>query len=469
MLLSITQFLGRFHPVIVHLPIGILLIALLLQWLSRKEQYTLSYGVMRVLWAAGILSALLACITGYLLSVSGEYEENTVALHMWMGIGVAAVSLLVGSKVFARQFDTTYKASSLALLLLIIGTGHFGGSLTHGEDYLSSALKDEADEEPVVMKPIANVQEANVYADVVQPLLEARCYSCHGPKKQKGKLRMDSPAFLLKGGEDGEIFKPGQPDESELIKRLLLPVDDKEHMPPKQKPQLTDKQVALLHWWIEQGASFDKKIKDLNQPDKVKPVLASLQNGEQKIVHTPIIPESKVEPASAEVIDALRKKEVVVMPVAQNSNYLMANFVSANNLATEDIKLLLSLKKQLLWLKINNTKIGDDDLAIIGQCVNLRLLQLSNTSISDKGLANLKSLVALESLNLVGTNVTTAGVMQLKDLHKLKSLFLYQTKVNRGDYQKLKSIYPRVALDTGGYVVPTLVSDTTQVKPKTEQ
>jgi uncharacterized membrane protein len=139
-LLSISEFIGRFHPLFVHLPIGILLLALLLQWLSRKEQYTLSHGVMKVIWVAGILSALLSCITGYLLSINGGYEENTVGLHMWMGIAVAAVSLLIGAKVFSRKFDATYKVSSVALLLLITGTGHFGGSLTHGDDYLLSAL-----------------------------------------------------------------------------------------------------------------------------------------------------------------------------------------------------------------------------------------------------------------------------------------------------------------------------------------
>lgn len=280
---------------------------------------------------------------------------------------------------------------------------------------------------------------------------------------------MDSPAFLLKGGEDGEIINPGKAEESDLIKRLLLPVDDKKHMPPKQKPQLNEKQVALLHWWIEQGASFDKKVKDLNQPEKLKPVLAALQNGEQKIKHAPIIPEAPVEAADAKAVEALRSKGVVVMPVAQNSNYLLANFVTASAITDNDLKLLLPLKKQLLWLKLSNTKIGDEGLALIGQCSNLRLLQLSNTNISDKGLAALRSLTQLESLNLVGTNVTTSGVLQLKNLHKLQSLYLYQTKIDKAAYQTLKTAFPKTALDTGGYVVPTFASDTTEVKPHLEK
>ena len=95
MLLSVTEFIGRFHPLLVHLPIGILLLALAFQWLSRKEQYKLPHGVMKVVWISGAFTALLSCITGYMLSLSGDYDEDTVAIHMWMGIAVAAVSLFI--------------------------------------------------------------------------------------------------------------------------------------------------------------------------------------------------------------------------------------------------------------------------------------------------------------------------------------------------------------------------------------
>lgn len=469
-MLSITEFIGRFHPVFVHLPIGILLLALLLQWLSTKEQYNVSQRVLKLIWVLGIFSGLLSCITGYLLSINGEYEENTVALHMWMGIGTVAVSLLIAAKVFSQQFDAIYKASCFALLLMIIGTGHFGGSLTHGEDYLTAALTAN-EEEPAaaIIKPIADVQEAYVYTDIVQPLLESKCYSCHGNKKQKGKLRMDSPQFLAKGGEDGKILVPGKADESELIKRLLLPVEHKEHMPPKQKPQLREKQISLLRWWVEEGAPFDKKVKELQQPEKLKPLLAALQTSEQKEKIMPMLPTKPVEAADKNAIEALRNKGVVVLPVAQNSNYVVANFVTAANIKKDDLRLLLPLKKQLIWLKMNDTNIGDSALYIINQCTNLRLVQLNNTAITDKGLASLISLKDLHSLHLVGTAVTADGLLSLKELPKLRSIFLYHTSINKKDWPKLKAAFPGTMLDTGGYIVPTLASDTTEVKPQTKK
>ncbi len=466
MLLTITEFIGRFHPLLVHLPIGILLLALLLQWLFRKEEASLSHGIMKAIWCLGIGSALLSCITGYLLSLQGGYDENTVALHMWMGLAVAALSMFIGARVFTRRFDIVYKGASVVLLLLIAATGHFGGTLTHGEDYLLSALGDE--ETPAVAAPIPvipNVQEAAIYADVVKPIFETRCYSCHGAKKQKGKLRMDSPEALLKGGKNGEVIIPEEPGESEMIQRLLLPLGDEHHMPPKGKPKLTKDQIALLHWWIAGGASFDKKVKDLAQAEKIKPVLAALERAPQEETKaTPIVPESAVAAADPRAIEALRNKGVIVVPVAQNSNYLSVNFVTATGITDKEIQLLLPLKQQLLWIKLSDKKIGDEAMKYIKECNRLRLLHLSNTGITDSGLALLTSLKELRSLNLVSTKVSANGLLSLKGLTHLEAIYLYKTNVDKTRWRELKASFPATMLDTGGYAVPILASDTTEFK-----
>lgn len=467
MLLFIPEFIGRFHPLLVHLPIGILLLAPLLQWLSRREGYAISAGVLNVVWLLGIGSALLSCITGYMLSLSGEYDKGTVTLHMWAGIGVTIVAMLAAVKVFNKEFDNIYKAAAIGLLLLITFTGHLGGSLTHGGDYLLAGLsggKNTADEKPVL---IANVQTADVYADVISPMLKTRCYSCHGPQKQKGGLRMDSPEGLMKGGKEAKAIIPGKADESEMLKRLLLPPSHEDHMPPKEKPQLSEAQIALIHWWIEQGAPFNKKVQAITQPEKIKPYLLALQGSaaeEEKLPSN--VPAAEVEPAQEKDISALTAKGVLVMPVAQDAHYLSANFVNAGSFANKDAALLLPLKKQLVWLKMGNTRTGDSALQVIGQCRNLTVLQLNNTSVTDKGLAFLQPLSGLQSLNLVGTAVSVQGLEQLKGLQQLQSIYLYKTKVRPQDLSQLKKIFPKAAIDSGGYVVKTLATDTTVVKPK---
>ncbi|MBD0288988.1 MAG: hypothetical protein ICV79_26720, partial [Flavisolibacter sp.] len=437
----------------------------LLQWLSRKEQYTLAFGAMKVVWLCGLVSALLAVISGFFLSGNGEYEEDAVAWHMWMGIATTAATLLVCAKVFTRQFDVVYKVASITLLLLIFVTGHLGGTLTHGADFLTSGLNNAAEENTVIIKPIKDVQEAAVYADVVQPLLQTKCYSCHGPKKQKGKLRLDEPTFIQKGGKNGAVIEAGKADKSELIKRLLLPREEEHHMPPKEKPQLSEKQIALLHWWVEQGAPFDKKVKELPQSEKIKSYLLSLQSAEIERKATTNIPSEPVEKGDEKAIQALKERGVVILPVAQNSNYLMANFVTATDLTDKDLALLLPLKKQLVWIKLNDAPIGDSALAIISQCTNLTSLQLSGTRITDKGLVQLKKLNNLQYLNLVGTNISLQGLNELQPLKKLQSLYLYQTRITKEEEATLRKIFPRTFIDLGGYNVPSLPTDTEKVKP----
>jgi Leucine-rich repeat (LRR) protein len=127
--------------------------------------------------------------------------------------------------------------------------------------------------------------------------------------------------------------------------------------------------------------------------------------------------------------------------------------------------LLLSVKKQLVWLNLSGKKISDTLLTPIAQLINLTRLQLDNTLITDKGLASLRSLIDLQYLNLVGTKVTGNGIMQLKDLSKLQAIYIYKTFITTAEWPTLKNTFPNVTLDTGGYYVPILETDTTIVKP----
>ncbi len=466
MFLTVTEFLGRFHPVLVHLPIGILLIAAVFYVLSLREQYKGLQQATTVALLLGLLSAVASCISGYLLSISGDYEADMVSTHKWMGFAVATIAIV--SYFLHTKKNNAVKWTIGLMTLLIFITGHTGGSITHGADYLTKSISTTIEKKE--HKPIANVQEAVLYSDVVQPILEEKCYSCHNATKQKGKLRLDGPEWISKGGKQGEVVITGNADESELIKRLLLPQQHEDHMPPKEKPQLSEKEIALLHWWINSGLSFDKKVKDLAQTEKIKPLLLSLQTAAGNEVKTkPQLPEAAVEQADAAAIKKLTDRGVVVLPVAQNSNYLLANFVTVQNLKEEDIKLLLGIKKQLVWLKLSNQPVNDAMLANIAQCKALTLLDLNHTKMTDKGFLYLQQLPDLQTLNIVGTRVTTIGLMQLKTAKSLRAVYVYQSSVDKQSYTSLKTALPKVTIDTGGYIVPTLAGDTTVfVKPKEE-
>ncbi len=461
------EIIGRFHPVLVHLPIGILLLACLFQWLSAKKNFAALQPAIGPALFIGMLSAITSCISGYLLSGTGDYDEQLVNRHQWMGICVGVLSFIFFILHYRKaSFKIQWWLASILFILIII-TGHLGGSLTHGAEYLTQPFtksNDSANRKPV-HKPIPNVQEAIVYADIVQPLLQEKCYGCHGTSKQKGKLRMDLPELLMKGGKDGVVIEPGKATESELIKRIVLAREEEHHMPPKEKPQLTEKEIALLHWWVEAGASFTRKTKDLEQPDKIKPVLIALQNGVIEKKPNTDIPATPVEKADEAAINKLKDMGIVIIPVALNNNYLLANFVTAGVVTDKDVELLLPVKKQLVWLKLSNTRISDKALSIISQCSNITKMQLDHTGVTDKGMITLKALQHLQSLNLAGTVVTAKGLMELKDLKQLQSVFLYQAKIDKSEWKNLEKNFPKTHLDSGGYQVPLLETDTMLVKP----
>ena len=152
------------------------------------------------------------------------------------------------------------------------------------------------------------------------------------------------------------------------------------------------------------------------------------------------------------------------MPVAQNSNYVSVSFFTAGSGADSLMKLLGPLKKQLVWLNLNNAAISDAAVDEITKLTVLTRLQLSNTGITDKGLTKLQSLQELQSLNLVGTKVTATGVSQLKGLKKLKNLYLYQTGAKTMSGQCCKRHFREHNWIRGKYTVPTFATDTTVVK-----
>lgn len=458
--MNISELIGHLHPALVHLPIGILLLAAVLQLLTLESKYATLHTAASIALFWGMITAILSCISGYLLSQSGDYDEELVDTHKWSAFATAFVSII--AYLFNRWENVFAKWAVLLMIIGIIVTGHLGGSLTHGTDYLTKGFSSE-DSTRKEIKPIADVQEANVYTDIIRPIFENRCYTCHNKSKKKGGLRLDGPSFILKGGKDGEVIKPGSADESDMIKRLLLPRNDEDHMPPKEKPQLKENEIALIHWWIATGATFDKKARELEQTEKIKPILLSLQKATKKSI--PDVPEKPVEAADEKTVKQLREKGVVLIPVTRSSNYLSANFVSVDSVTQKELTLLESLKKQLIWLNLGDKNISDTLLKSIGELTSLTRLQLDNTQITDKGLALLQPLINLQYLNLVGTKITSQGLVQLKGFRNLQAIYLYKTFINPSEWPRLKNNFPEVTLDTGGYQVPFLETDTLIVKP----
>lgn len=274
---------------------------------------------------------------------------------------------------------------------------------------------------------------------------------------------MDDKEAFLKGGENGAIVVVGQAENSEMIKRMLLDIDDKHHMSPKGKTQPTADDITLLKWWINTGLTFDKKVKDLEQTDAVKAVFANYGTADAQ-KGNPYIPTASTEQADEKQMDLVRKQGILLLPVAPQSPYLQANFVSIPHAGDKEVASLLPFAKQLVWLKLGNTKITDETIATVSKFTNLTRLSLENTQISNKGLAYLTALTQLKYLNLVGTSVSSDGLAPLSNLSQLREVFLFKTTISSNNLTILKQKLPQTSFDTGGYIVPSWTSDTAVYK-----
>lgn len=446
------EFIGRLHPLLVHLPIGILLLVVLFEWLPFRKPYkSLRRSIRFILWL-GFLAALSSVITGLLLKENGDYDAQSIKLHQYAGIALAAITLVYAWVRGQKRFKGIYKFLSLLMLLLIIATGHLGGTLTHGENFLFTSANAESDFTKV------DLQQANFYNDLVKPVLESKCYSCHGTGKQKGKLRLDAPEYILKGGKGGVILVAGKTDESELIHRIVLPLDDEDHMPPKEKNQLTQSEVEVLKLWVASGADFEVAVSASNQLTTLEKILST-----PKTESVTEVPEGNPDAADPTVIHDLSQLGAVVLPVANESNYLSVNLVNVTDVNSA-MNFLVQLKQQVVWLKAGELAIADSHLIQMAQLNQLTKLNLERTTITDAGLSKLNGLTNLQYLNLNQTKVTTNGIKLLTDLKKLQALFIYRTGVKAEELPDLQTMFPNTKIEIGNYVVPLLKSDTIILK-----
>jgi mono/diheme cytochrome c family protein len=549
---AVLTFLGRLHPVIVHLPIGILLLALLLEALSargakglsgktfeggrsgggsrekeetfeggrsgggsrekeetfeggrsgggsrekeetfeggrsgggtsggglREKEEDLSGGSK---WAVlkpaadlalglGVVAAVCSCCTGYLLFLSGDYDPTLVTTHLWLAVSLTLVSGALYFLIRGKPMVPLTRGLSVAVLLLIFFTGHWGGSLTHGPGYLTTDLV--AGPPAPMLRPVADVQAAVLYTELVQPVLHDNCYGCHSGGHVKGGLRLDGPDAIRKGGKDGPVIVAGNAVSSLLIKRILLPLDDEQHMSPKEKPQLTKAEVKLLQWWIQTGASFEAPAGRLPQDGDVRAMLAAFHEGTAGPVNGAAIvlnvadsdmPATPVAPAPAEAIRRLERVGAVVLPIANGSNYLNISF-GGDTVGAGAWAALAMVKQQLAELRCSGIPVGDSIVTIAAGCPQLVRLRLDHTAITGKNLGSLRGLSHLRYLDVASTKVRADDVLALRGMTGLRSIYLYDTGVMPGDWGGLRAAFPHTLLDSGGYRLPFLTSDTAVVR-----
>ena len=273
-------FLGRFHVLVLHLPIGIIVVLLVLEWLARKEKYRYLEAASPFLWGAMALSALVTVLLGYLHFSEGAFVGSSATQHRNFGTAVAVLATafaFLRTSSFAGDYKPLFFPASILLLFLISITGHFGGNLTHGStflvEYAPQPLRSLAGLAP--RRTITNLAEADPFADIVGPLFKERCSRCHNSDKLESGLDLTSYSTAMRGGESGKVIIPGNLEQSELIRRITVDPSDDDFMPAEGKTPLTARQTEIVRWWVGAGAPNGTTIGQLDVPADARKTLSA--------------------------------------------------------------------------------------------------------------------------------------------------------------------------------------------------
>jgi hypothetical protein len=382
-------------------------------------------------------TASVTALMGLFLSKEEGYDVSALQLHKWSGIAIAIITTVwyAYSEWVQKILWLQYSFAGLSTGIILF-TGHQGGTITHGPNFLLAPIETVSAQQRVLLS------EAKIYTDLVQPILQTKCYSCHNDKKSKGELRMDTEALLLKGGKNGKLWDTSASDLGLLMGRVHLPLENKKHMPPIGKPQLTEMEIQILHAWIKKGGNFKTKLTDLATDDELRII------GQEKFSKS-AIHEFDFEPASAASLKKLNTDYRVITPLSKTSPALQVDFFSPAAFSLNQLNELLEIKNQVVSLNLNKMPLKDDALGIIVQFTNLQKLNLSFTQITGKDLDLLSQLKSLKQLSLSGTKVEKKDLLVLASLKNLSQLFIWNTNVSANDLAVLQKNMKTVLIEKG--------------------
>ncbi|HMJ69229.1 MAG TPA: c-type cytochrome domain-containing protein [Cyclobacteriaceae bacterium] len=425
------QAVGRIHPLLLHLPIGaVIIVVVLLFFRNRFADVTMG------LLALAAATAAVTAIMGVVLSMEGGYNEDTLNAHKLSG---ALLSFILAGAYFVSSNRKLVNITTGISFMLVLIAGHYGSILTHGDDFVFEPLLSKKQNTKIIS------DSTSLFAAAIQPLFDEKCTGCHNEKKSKGGLVLSTLAGIAKGGEDGEVWRGGNPHGSLVIKRILLPEDHEDHMPPKGKAQLTASEVQLLFQWIISGADTAKAWTTYHPSDSVRKLAEQLI---RSAAHTSADVHYTFEPASSETIEKLNDPYRTVALIALNEPALAATFFIRNEFKPAKLEELMAVKEQLVSLNLSKMPVTDADCDVIGKFRNLEKLNLNFSSITIKGLQALSSLPELRSLSVAGTTLDGKAMSTLKDFKKLKEIFVWNTPAS-ADITRLEKDLPALAWNTG--------------------
>jgi uncharacterized membrane protein len=412
------QFLGRFHPSLVHLPIGMLVLVIFLEFAGTNSP-GLREAASFVLHLS-LTTGAIAVLFGILLAYGSGVMGATVTRHMWGGI-VLLVELLVCITVrpawTSGQSQRVYPALLALSLLTLIWTAHQGGSLTHGNDYLTRYMPGPL---KLFFPTASGASDAeyvgSAYTRNIHPILDAKCVACHGASKVQAGLRLDFYELLMKGGKDGPVITPRNPDRSLLLERVTLSPSDGHFMPAEGRTPLTADEIAALRAWIFAGAS---------------PTATSVAGiaGAVEPSDLPLQPVGDYSHLMNEIRQMQRSEgaKLVAVSAKPSDGLILRTIDVAASFDDAQLARFQRFAPYIVEAELGRTAVSDACFDTLSKFTNLRALHLEGTAVTGQGLAKFSSLSQLTYLNLSGTKVTSQALAPLKGMPNLRHIYLFDT------------------------------------------
>lgn len=455
---SFLTFIGRFHPLFVHLPIGFVFLALLLEVSKRKFKEAEKVLRFTMLWV--VISGFFSIVTGYLQYLQEGYLWITVQAHFYLGLITLLLStgfyfFLKGGTILNRLPRPFF---SIGLLISIIITGHLGGNITHGEDHLTEPLEELSssflgNEKKGIGLSLTekNYKEQPIYSEIIAPILSRKCVSCHNTKKAKGGLQMHAFEAIQKGGKNGPIINYDNPAMSELFLRIHLPPEEKKHMPPKSKKQLTKAEINLISYWIEAGTPEQQTLGQLGMSrNLIEPFLIKEE--------TSLYPKLTLAAPAPEVIQNIESKGIIISPVKRESNLLTISTLNVPNFDVRQLQEMEGIREQLVSIDLSYSSVNDSVFSVLSGFPNLVQIKLNHTQITGRGIHYLRHLKYLKKLYMVDTALESSALSSIKEVPSLEQVFVFQSDRNLVEGVDLSPDLHSI-LEYGDYILPKLPTD----------
>ena len=450
MLIEFLDFLGSLHPLIVHLPIGIVLLTIAIDVFMRNKNNSV-HRVITMGWFFSFFSGLLAALFGWFLGDNGYYFESQINIHRWSGVAFVGLCFIIWllryiNFRFSKSFN---RSANLTTILLLIITGHFGGEMTHGQNYLFENLPYVQKKMSVIPLSEAKRSETDslfVFEDLVYPVLEEKCMACHNQDRAYGGLNMSALETMVKGGNSGAGIQNGKPFESLIYKRVSFPHDHPKFMPPSGVPLSYD-QIATLEWWIDNGAEKKMPVTLARNDAKIQRLM-ELQYGLDLREKT-YLETLALDSPTPEELKTIQGEEYIWRFLNPEQSFLDLKFTK-KKIETNDLLKIQPIKKNITWLNLIDCMLNDNHLSYLSDFPNLTRLKIQkNPLVTNKGIEALQNLKNLTELNLYGTMVSNAALNTLGQMESLKKLFLWNTRITAKAIADFKAQNPDVEVIAG--------------------